>query len=187
MSAQALSAIDLAGDGYERHGSLYLPQRRRGPLQAVDLFCGCGGFSLGMQHAGINVIAAAEWEPEAVISYLYNLGSTGGCAVSYVGGDSDRKRLETAVKKCRHPKGKSARGMVPLPENWVGANNRDRDGSGCRAMWPSDRRAVALVGRAPSDLRMIDPEVCAAMGVSFLAGAMFTVVVVVLLLRRMMR
>jgi len=29
-------------------------------LTCLDLFCGCGGFSLGMQHAGFSVLAAID-------------------------------------------------------------------------------------------------------------------------------
>lgn len=33
-------------------------------MKVVDLFCGCGGFSLGMQKAGYEVVAAYDnWEP----------------------------------------------------------------------------------------------------------------------------
>jgi len=41
-------------------------------VKAVDLFCGCGGFSLGLQNAGIEVLAAWDkWHP-AVESYRAN-------------------------------------------------------------------------------------------------------------------
>lgn len=49
-----------------------LPKRR--PL-CVDLFCGCGGFSLGMISAGFEVIGACDWDVPATFSYLYNLGA----------------------------------------------------------------------------------------------------------------
>jgi DNA (cytosine-5)-methyltransferase 1 len=41
-------------------------------MNAVDLFCGCGGMSLGFQNAGINILAAYDnWEP-AVNVYRKN-------------------------------------------------------------------------------------------------------------------
>jgi site-specific DNA-cytosine methylase len=43
--------------------------------RAVDLFCGCGGFSLGLIEAGFEVVAAADNWPIAAMTYLYNLGA----------------------------------------------------------------------------------------------------------------
>lgn len=41
-------------------------------LNVVDLFCGCGGLSLGFQHAGFNIVAAYDnWKP-AVDVYRMN-------------------------------------------------------------------------------------------------------------------
>lgn len=41
-------------------------------MKAVDLFCGCGGMSLGFQNAGFNIVAAFDnWEP-AVRTYQKN-------------------------------------------------------------------------------------------------------------------
>jgi DNA (cytosine-5)-methyltransferase 1 len=44
-------------------------------LTAIDLFCGCGGFSLGLLQAGIEVVAGVDYEPMALATYFYNLGS----------------------------------------------------------------------------------------------------------------
>jgi len=35
-------------------------------LTCLDLFCGCGGFTLGMQRAGFDVLAAVDFNAEAV-------------------------------------------------------------------------------------------------------------------------
>ena len=41
-------------------------------LKSVDLFCGCGGMSLGFQNAGVKVMAAFDnWQP-AVDTYNHN-------------------------------------------------------------------------------------------------------------------
>lgn len=45
------------------------------PLTCVDLFCGCGGFSLGMLRAGIEVLAAIDFNPEAVATCRKNLAA----------------------------------------------------------------------------------------------------------------
>ena len=42
------------------------------PLTCIDLFCGCGGFSLGMQRAGFQVLAAIDFNEEAVATFQAN-------------------------------------------------------------------------------------------------------------------
>jgi len=73
----------LAEESYFRSGTgLYLPAScypegmitRERPL-CMDLFSGCGGFSLGMVKAGFDVIAALEWDLPAIHTYLVNLGA----------------------------------------------------------------------------------------------------------------
>lgn len=41
-------------------------------MRIVDLFCGCGGLSLGYAKAGMNVVAGYDnWDP-AIATYMYN-------------------------------------------------------------------------------------------------------------------
>jgi len=44
------------------------------PLTCLDLFCGCGGFTLGMRRAGWWVLAAIDFNPVAVATLRSNLG-----------------------------------------------------------------------------------------------------------------
>ena len=41
-------------------------------LNALDLFAGAGGFSAGMEQAGINVVAAVEFNPQIAKTYEHN-------------------------------------------------------------------------------------------------------------------
>lgn len=50
------------------------PVTRR-PL-AVDLFSGVGGFSLGLEQAGFDVVAAVEWDAIHAVSYAFNFPLT---------------------------------------------------------------------------------------------------------------
>ncbi len=43
------------------------------PLTCIDLFCGCGGFSLGMDRAGFQTLAAIDFNPEAIATFKANL------------------------------------------------------------------------------------------------------------------
>ncbi|VWM12267.1 DNA cytosine methyltransferase [Burkholderia lata] len=45
-------------------------------MNLVDLFCGCGGFSLGAHHAGFNVKAAFDVDPILTSSYKRNFPDT---------------------------------------------------------------------------------------------------------------
>ncbi|MFN3408477.1 MAG: DNA cytosine methyltransferase [Limisphaerales bacterium] len=47
--------------------------RPAAPLTALDLFCGCGGFTLGLQRAGFRVLAAIDFNPEAIATLRANL------------------------------------------------------------------------------------------------------------------
>lgn len=39
---------------------------------AIDLFCGCGGFSLGFERAGFQIVAALDSDPHAIETYKKN-------------------------------------------------------------------------------------------------------------------
>ena len=45
-------------------------------IVAIDLFCGAGGLSLGLQQAGINVAAGIDLDPACRYPYEENLGAT---------------------------------------------------------------------------------------------------------------
>ena len=44
----------------------------RESLTFIDLFCGCGGFSLGLQRAGLRCLAAIDFDEKAVTTYRAN-------------------------------------------------------------------------------------------------------------------
>ena len=46
---------------------------RSKPLNFIDLFCGCGGFTLGMERAGFKCLAAIDFNAEAVATLQANL------------------------------------------------------------------------------------------------------------------
>lgn len=43
-----------------------------GPLTFIDLFCGCGGFSLGMERAGFECLAAIDLDEHAIETFRGN-------------------------------------------------------------------------------------------------------------------
>jgi len=53
----------------QRHESFACYEKK---LQAVDLFCGCGGMSLGLRQAGFQVVAGIDIEPLSIETYQAN-------------------------------------------------------------------------------------------------------------------
>ncbi len=43
-------------------------------MKAVDLFCGCGGLTLGLEQAGFEVIGGLDNDPVAMRTYKMNHG-----------------------------------------------------------------------------------------------------------------
>lgn len=72
--------IDGRGLGGAMSAALWLPpaiRRRYDRPVAVDLFAGCGGFSLGLHQAGYHVAAAVEFDESAALTYMVNLARPG--------------------------------------------------------------------------------------------------------------
>jgi DNA (cytosine-5)-methyltransferase 1 len=46
---------------------------RSASFNYIDLFCGCGGFSLGLERAGLKCLAAIDHDPEAVKTFKANI------------------------------------------------------------------------------------------------------------------
>lgn len=119
-------------------GGIYIPDAKPRVLSGVDLFAGCGGFSLGMEAAGIDMVAAVEWDPVALITYLYNLGHRNGCAVAYTD-ESFQEALQKELKNCQKRRGKRSLldvDIVPGDKHWVGFNRIRHNPEcemGCRA------------------------------------------------------
>jgi DNA (cytosine-5)-methyltransferase 1 len=53
--------------------------QRTSKLTALDLFCGAGGLSLGLENAGFRVLVGADHDPPSVETHVANIGGLGYC------------------------------------------------------------------------------------------------------------
>ena len=63
------------------------------PPTFIDLFCGCGGFSLGLQRAGFKGLAAIDFNHEAIQVFQANFKSELLPAPRDVSGATNQVRL----------------------------------------------------------------------------------------------
>ncbi len=81
------------------------PQQKKYPI-AIDLFCGAGGFSLGLIQAGFEVIARVDNSPVCAITYMHNLGNYPCCFVFDTEHDNQllEKQLQRGYKNTKKEK-----------------------------------------------------------------------------------
>lgn len=129
----------------------YLPEQRSrswgeinsaplSELKALDLFAGCGGFSLGMETSGIDVVAAVEWDTTAALTYLMNLGRPD----TRVAFDSDATEQKFWKRSRRLPWSESE--PEPHDTSWMGSAHRttaETMDRGCRGFFVGDVRKVS--------------------------------------------
>lgn len=128
-------------------GGILVPEQPERVLQAVDLFCGCGGFSLGCEQAGIDVVGAVEKETAPATTYLWNLGSPRGCAIGYAE-ESDRRRFLKSLDRGR--KNRDPLAVYPGDHGWIGFQRISGGGwggplgvdAGCRGMMFGDASRI---------------------------------------------
>jgi DNA (cytosine-5)-methyltransferase 1 len=152
MSAPDL--VDVEESYFKSRMGLYLPAScypegmpKNRPI-AMDLFSGCGGMSLGLVRAGMNVIAALEWDPAAIQTYLVNLGAYPVNMIFIE--EKDRKRMEDYLQKQMKKIMKEKPDFSDMGEAFkcgglMSGSNRYRvapDYEGCKYMFVGDIRKI---------------------------------------------
>jgi DNA (cytosine-5)-methyltransferase 1 len=118
---------------------LLLPEYHQ-PKQpiAIDLFCGCGGFSLGMIQGGFKVVAAVEQDPHAALTYLKNLGGYPLDLRFIEESESSAPRVRQKFEKLLK---QSMKGKIQTAQ--VSGSNRADDIPGVEHFWLGDIRKLS--------------------------------------------
>jgi len=90
---------ELGEDWQPLPSGLFVPtavRKRERPI-AVDCFCGVGGMSIGLIRAGFDVVAGIDNDPNAMLTYLHNLGAY-PVNIVFVEPE-DRERAEKAISE----------------------------------------------------------------------------------------
>ncbi|MBN2378168.1 MAG: DNA cytosine methyltransferase [Sedimentisphaerales bacterium] len=66
---------------------------------AIDLFCGCGGLTLGLKQAGFDVIGAIDLEPIAVETYKVNHPEVAVWEEDICGLSTQREKRRLGIRK----------------------------------------------------------------------------------------
>lgn len=109
---------------------------------AVDLFAGCGGFSLGMHMGGFHVGAALEMDFAAVTTYAVNLARPG---VRFHFDTPERQgAFEEHLKRHMGFQGRGSKAELVQPmlagSGWISGEPESEPG--CEHIWVADARAV---------------------------------------------
>jgi len=122
---------DMVAGFDQTEAGLFVPKRQkpRYPLPTcVDLFCGAGGFSLGMIQGGFQVVMGVDNDPHCMMTYLYNLGSY-PCDIRYTS-EAEKERADKAIERefKRRNKGRQPGELHEILVS--GGNWRDMTGNG---------------------------------------------------------
>lgn len=125
---------------------------------AIDLFAGCGGFSLGLIQAGYEIVAAVENDPTAALTYMCNLG-TYPCQFHFVE-DSDEKAFEKILQ--REIKRSATDGVKPFTTAGSGWISHEPQGTpGVKNFFLGDVRKISGIdiltplGLEPGDIDIV--------------------------------
>jgi len=118
------------------------PCLRHGKPIAVELFCGAGGFGVGLKMAGFHVAAASDSWTLAALTYMTNLGAY-PIEMHFIE-EADAERMEAQVRKEMERAGKA---HVPLVSGsgWISGRPRDEAGQpihGCEHFFLGDVRKL---------------------------------------------
>ena len=127
---------------------------------AIDLCAGAGGFSLGFEQAGFQVIGAVEIEPYSTMTYLTNLARYGECTLHFEN-EKRHQAFENAINREIDRNATEHNGLATLPTMGSGYISEHPEMHGCRHFWLWDIRTLRgedvldTLGLKPGDVHAI--------------------------------
>ena len=128
---------------------------------AIDLFAGCGGMSLGLLMAGWEVIAGADYDVAAAITYTYNLGAY-PMKFEFVE-KQDEERMESALRKEMgfNKKTNTIKKAFITGGGWANNNSKYPDAPGVSFFFVGDirkltgKRILQTIGRTVGEIDLV--------------------------------
>tara|TARA_R110002012_G_scaffold321942_1_gene552544 strand:- start:2616 stop:3695 length:1080 start_codon:yes stop_codon:yes gene_type:complete len=115
-------------------------QEKSSDIQALDLFCGAGGLSCGLQQAGIRVVAGLDFDKKCHFPFTENIGA------AFLGQDLGSTSSKSLSDHFESPKYSLIAGCAPCQPFSTLSNGSDRKKSN---KWPLLRQ----FGRVVEDIR----------------------------------
>lgn len=128
--------------------------RRHKRPKCVDFFAGAGGMSLGVMQAGVEVMAAVEWSPIAVMTYMDNFCRYGEVTRHFVTKEDD-DNFEAALWKEHKRSGR----FPVVGRGWIA--KQPRSTPGVHHVFVGDvrkltsKRILDAIGMKPGELDII--------------------------------
>lgn len=111
-------------------------QEKSSDIQALDLFCGAGGLSCGLQQAGIRVVAGLDFDKKCDFPFTENIGGI------FLGQDLASTKSESLSEHFDAPKYSLIAGCAPCQPFSTLSNGSDRRKSN---KWPLLRQFGRVV------------------------------------------
>lgn len=152
-----MSKIMGVGGNWTRNGTGLIVPRSTRPKRptCVDLFCGCGGFSLGYMQAGWQVLAGLDFDADAMLTYLVNLGCY-PVDLHYISPE-DKERANNALER-EVARRKRDNALITMPASGTGWIRNNPDVEPVRHFFFGDVRKISggeilrALGLEPGDV-----------------------------------
>ena len=74
LNKQLKFNLDILND--EADYLQYFNNKNKVKKNVLDLFCGCGGLSLGFKRAGFNIVGGIDFDSDSLLTFNKNINSS---------------------------------------------------------------------------------------------------------------
>ncbi len=143
VGMNGIPTIGENAEYFQRPSGLIVPEKYKRPYPTcIDLFCGCGGFSLGFIQAGFEVVAAIDNDCTSMHTYMNNLGSY-PINIHYTSKEDEEQLVEYFEKDFEKTvKGKTDEEMLSFYTSGSGWMKNNLEFPPVRNVWFGDIRQL---------------------------------------------